>query len=234
MAPDTRKPVVFMTGHPDDVAFFMGGTAVLLAKRYQLHVIVATRGECRDGAPSEAVAATREAEERECCAMLGATVEFLGLNDGFICATRAAVENVAEILKRIRPVALLSHGPQSKPDHAAVCILALQALYKAELFWETEMYMNLQDGESRHGRYAPLYVNISSVRDEKRALVACHRSHHPDPSSIEHFMDHDKLIGKLAWCEYAEAFMPGLPLVNERWDRRAGSVLLELSDPSAA
>jgi len=223
-----RPAVVFVTAHPDDVAFFMGGTALLLRDRYQLHVIVATRGERGRGAPSEELAAIRESEEREACRMLGAPVTFLGLADGAIYAEREAVERVAAMLREIRPVALFTHGPQAKPDHAAVYLLALQALERAKLFWETEMYMPLQDGETRHGRYADLYVNVTAVIDEKRALVACHRSHHKDAGSVEHIIAHDVLMGKLCLCDYAEAYMTGLPLVARRWGRKAGSILMEL------
>jgi LmbE family N-acetylglucosaminyl deacetylase len=226
MTGDPRQAVVFVTAHPDDVAFFMGGTALLLKERYDLHVICATRGERGHGAPSEEVARTREAEEREACAMLGASITFLGLSDGEIFAERPVVERVADMLRTIRPVAVFTHGPQAKPDHAAVYIIALQALYVAELFWEVEMYMPLQDGETRHGRYADLYVNVSSVIEAKRALVACHRSHHREAGSVESIIAHDALLGRLAWCDYAEAYMTGLPLMGERWNRKAGSILL--------
>jgi hypothetical protein len=36
------------------------------------------------------------------------------------------------------------------------------------------------------------------------------------------------LLGKLSMCDYAEAFMTGLPLVARRWNRKAGSILMEL------
>ena len=39
------ESVVFVVAHPDDVAFFMGGAALLLKDRCKLHVICATRGE---------------------------------------------------------------------------------------------------------------------------------------------------------------------------------------------
>ena len=160
--------------------------------------------------------------------MLAASLTFLGLSDGAIYAEQQAVERVAAMLQEIRPVALFTHGPQCKPDHAAVYTLALQALYKAKIFWEVEMYMPLQDGETRHGRYADLYVNVTAVIEQKRALVACHRSHHREPGSVESIIAHDVLMGKLALCDYAEAYMTGLPLVARRWNRKAGCLLLDL------
>lgn len=222
-----QPTVYFITAHPDDVAFFMGGTALLLKPRYKLKILCATRGERGRGAPSEELATVREAEERECGALLGASVDFLDLDDGAIYASKRAVERVATRLRESRPKAVFTHGPQTKPDHAAVYVLALQALYLAGLFWETEMYMSLQDGDSRHGRFASLYVNVTPVIEQKRALLACHRSHLQTPEAVDQLLDHDRLLGKLAWCEYAEAYLTGLPLIGERWNRKAGSILLE-------
>jgi len=232
----TGKPVVFVVAHPDDVAFYMGGTALLLKENYRLHVICATRGErgyTWNGPgpmpPNEEIASIREAEEREACEMLGASITFLGIIDGEVYAEREVIEQVAKMLLRIRPAALFTHGPQEKSDHAAVYQIALQALYKANLFWETEMYMPLQDGTTHNYRCADIFVNISNVIAQKRKLVACHRSHHKEPDSVEHIIAHDVILGKLAICDYAEAYMTGLPLMAQRWNRKAGSILMELT-----
>jgi LmbE family N-acetylglucosaminyl deacetylase len=230
-----RQDIVLIAAHPDDIAHGMGGTALLLAERYQLHVICASKGE--RGYPwkgtgptplSPEIAAIREKEERAACDMLGASVAFLGLIDGEIYAERQAVQRVATMLAAIKPVALFTLGPQEKPDHAAVYLLALQALHQAKMFWEVEMYMMMREGETRNGRYADLYVNISSVADRKRAMIACHRTQDPDAAAVEAIMARSALLGKLAICDYAEAFMTGLPLMARRWKRKAGSILMEL------
>jgi LmbE family N-acetylglucosaminyl deacetylase len=233
--PASKPSIVFVTAHPDDVAFFMGGTAALLKERYKLHVICATRGERGyewkgpgPTPPNEEVASMREKEEHIACDMLDASLTFLGLSDGEIYAEQEVVERVAEMLRKIRPVALFTHGPQSKPDHAAVYMIALQALHLADLFWHVEMYMPIQGGETYHGRYADLYVNISSVIEQKRALIACHHSHHKHADSVDKLIAPSAMLGKLAWCDYAEAFMTGLPLMARRWNRKAGSILMEL------
>jgi LmbE family N-acetylglucosaminyl deacetylase len=230
-----RRAIVFVVAHPDDVAFFMGGTALLLAERYRLHVLCASRGErgypwtgTGRPPPNEEVARVREQEERECCAMLGASLEFLGLVDGDIYAGRAVVERVAARMRELRPAAVFTHGPQSKPDHAAGSMIALQALQRSGLFWESELYLVMQDAETTHGRYADCYVNISSVVERKRALIACHRSHHTTPDSVEHWIAPNALLGKLAWCEFAEAFQSAHPPMASRWGRRAGSILMDL------
>jgi LmbE family N-acetylglucosaminyl deacetylase len=229
------RHVVFIVAHPDDVAFYMGGTAILLKDHYRLHVICASRGErgyAWDGPgripPNPELACVREQEEREACAILGASIEFLGVIDGDVYAERPVVEAVAKTLEALRPIAVLTHGPQEKPDHAGAFLIALQALQKAGIFWDTELYMIVQYGTTTHGRYADMYVNISEVIEQKRLLVACHRSHHTEPNSVEHWIEPNAVFGRLAWCHYAEAFLTAHPPMARRSGRKVGSILMEL------
>jgi LmbE family N-acetylglucosaminyl deacetylase len=235
MIEPSRGAIVFVVAHPDDVAFWMGGTALLLSERYSLHVICASRGERGypwkgqgPPPPDPEVGRVREAEERECCARLGATLDFLDAIDGEIYAERPVVERVAALITQWKPVALFTHGPLAKADHAATYGIALQALHRAGRFWETEMYLSIQPGESYSARFADLYVNIGEVVERKRELVACHRSHHREPGSVEHWIEENARLGRMAWCEYAEAYLTSLPLMARRWKRKAGSILLEL------
>lgn len=230
------ESILCVMAHPDDLAHGMGGTAWLLKDRYKLHVACASRGERGyytwkgEGLPppNAALATQRSAEEQATCDLLGASLTFLGQIDGEIYAERSAVEQVAALIRELRPVALFTLGPQEKPDHAAAYLIALQALYLANRFWETEMYMMLRHSETRQGRYADLYVNISGVFAEKRRLVECHKSQNPTADHVERVLDRNILLGKLAWCDQAEAFMTGLPLMARRWNRKAGSILMDL------
>ena len=37
--------ILFIVAHPDDLAFGMGGTALLMKDKFKLHIFCATRGE---------------------------------------------------------------------------------------------------------------------------------------------------------------------------------------------
>ena len=232
----SKRPVaIFVVAHPDDVAFSMGGTAWLLKDEYQLHVVCATRGERGyawkgGGLPpaNPEVARIRSAEEHASCALLGATLEFLDLDDGLIIASRDAVERVAAILSQHAPAMVFTHGPQDKPDHAAIAILTLQALYHATLTYETDLYMACEHA-SRQARSPDLFVDISPVIDAKRAQIACHQSHHQHPGSIESLISVNADLGCIAGCAHAEAFLLGLPLVDTRGNRDATPRLLRAS-----
>jgi len=135
--------VVVLHAHPDDEAIFTGGTiARLSADGVRVVVVFAT-----DGAdPGTAMAATREAEARAACALLGAhRVEFLRFADSglrgehradgvvpFVAAGVGAVEQLAAWLRDEQPLALVVYdegGIYGHPDHVAVhhCGLAAAA-----------------------------------------------------------------------------------------------------------
>jgi LmbE family N-acetylglucosaminyl deacetylase len=231
------QPVIFVVAHPDDVAFSMGGTAWLLKERgHPLHVLCATRGARGypwqgEGKPppNPAVAAVRSREEAECCALLGAELTFLELPDSDIYADREACAAVADHLRGIRPRAVLTHGPLEKPDHAAVCQMTLKALDLAGAFWTTECYLNLDPTANRNAAYAPLYVDISGVIDDKVRLIRCHESHLVGREGyLEGLIDNTRCLGRLALREHAEAWLPSLALTNRRWDRPAPCLLMEI------
>jgi LmbE family N-acetylglucosaminyl deacetylase len=232
---NARPNVVFVVGHPDDVALSFGGTAWLLKDLYKLHVLCASKGERGyhyDGAglapPSQEVGATREREEQQSCAMLGAELTFLGQTDGEIFAGCEVCQTVAAMLTALKPAAVFTHCPFEKPDHAAVYGIATHSLHLAKLFWTTEIYMPVGTGSEFNNAKPDVYVNISSVIEQKRALIRCHKRHSKTEAEVEEWIAPNRHLGRLAWCDYAEAFASALPMVAERWKREAGSILMRL------
>ena len=230
-----KPSVAFVVAHPDDVAFSQGGTASLLSERYAIHVLCATRGDRGyswkgEGRtpPSPETAATRSAEEAAACALLGAELTFLGQTDGDIYADQPTCERLAGLIDTIRPVAVFTLGPLEKPDHALVSVMATKALHLADRFWTTELYMTLRDVETYNAHYADVFVNITRVIEQKRALVRCHKTQAPDEAAAERVLDRNRRLGHLCRCDYAEAYMSGLPLVASRWGRKAGCILMDL------
>jgi len=231
-----KQSIVFITAHPDDVAFSMGGTAALLKQDYELHIICLSSGERGykwdgEGLPpqSQEMAAQREAEELASAELIGATLMFLHEPDGEIFAHKAVCQRVAEELITINPVAVFTMGPFEKQDHSATCQIARQALFLSKKFWETEFYMLVPFGHTN--LYQPtIYVNTTNVIEEKKKQVFCHQHHLHDPSYWDRIEAEDKATGVLAvHCDYAEAWLTELPNVTRRWTRTARSVLLNES-----
>jgi len=225
-----RSSVVFVTAHPDDLAHAMGGTAVLLSRRYQVHVLCLTKGERGIKGKSMAqAAAIRSREERAAAAVIGGRVTFLGQIDGEVYAERAVCVKVARILKRLRPKALFTLWPLNVPDHFMCYTIAIKALHLAGLFYTTEVYMGENGIGGQTNQFDPdLYVDITRVLDTKRRMVRCHRSQNPTEGKAEGVLERNRLRGMMARCDYAEPFRSVMPLANKRWGRKAGSLLLGL------
>jgi LmbE family N-acetylglucosaminyl deacetylase len=225
-----ESAIAFVVSHPDDVSFSMGGTAALLKRRHKLHVICVCQGERGykgDGTgpppPNWDLGAQRVAEEQASCDLLGAELTVLDEPDGEIAAGRAVCERVAELLGEIKPVAVFTMGPLAKPDHAATCQIARQAMHLAGMLWETELYM------CESLRHANIFVNTTDVIEEKKAQAFCHQHHLHDASYWDKLLAEDRTAGRLACCEYAEPYLSEFPLAGSRWGRKAGSILMDLA-----
>lgn len=117
--------------HPDDEAFLSAGLmAMAVDGGARVVCVTATRGEGGspdpEGCPPEQIARVREAELRDCLAILGVTEHhWLDYHDGS-CASVPAVEataKVAAIIEAVDPDTILTFGPEGftdHPDHRAV------------------------------------------------------------------------------------------------------------------
>ena len=225
----SKRNILCTAAHPDDIAHAMGGTAMLLKDRYKLHVVCATKGErgIKGKSMSEA-AAIREKEEAAACATMGAELTFLGEIDGEVFAGRDVCERIAAIVKELEPVAVFTLWPINVADHLMAAAATVKALYMADRFFTTELYFYENGMGGQTNQFEPdLYVNISDVIEQKRALVRCHASQNPSERMVEDVIDRSRIRGRLARCEYAEGFKTAMPLMARRWGRKAGSLLLE-------
>ncbi len=113
--------------HPDDVDFGCGATlANWAADGCEVSILVCTDGSKGTWDPSADEAeliATRQREQRAAAEALGATgdVGFLGRADGELASGMTERAQVAEFIRRTRPVVVLGHDPWKRyrlhPDH---------------------------------------------------------------------------------------------------------------------
>ncbi len=230
-----KENVIFVTGHPDDVAFSMGGTAALLKDKYNLYIICLSSGGKGykwdgKGIPPEnqKLIEQREQEELNSATLINASVSFMHEPDGEIFAHKDLCHKVADIISEKKPVAVFTMGFFEKPDHSATCQVARQALYLSKRFWETEFYMLVPYNHSNIFNPS-IYVNITDVVEEKKKQCFCHQHHLHDPSYWDMLINENKVMGTLAvHCEYAEAYLTELPKVSGRWNRKFKSILMNL------
>ena len=229
--PDPKPNVVYITAHPDDSSNAMGGTALLLKDTCDLHVLCATRGERGiSGKTYEEAGAIREKEEAAACALMGAQLTFLGAVNGQLFADQAMCEKVAGILTELRPTAVFTLWPINEhEDHTAVYEITVKALMLSGLQGTTELLMGENDIGGQTNQFTPdVYTDISGVIEQKRELVRCHQSQYPTDERRQYVIQRNVFRGRLARCEYAEAFKSFYPVMGGRWGRPSGSILLDL------
>jgi LmbE family N-acetylglucosaminyl deacetylase len=122
--------------HPDDLAFFCGGTvAKLVSLGHRVSTLVVTDGEqgtlnlCYD--VDEKLATVMREEERAACGVLGVEeIEFLGLKNHFQEPTHALRERIVRHVRKTQPAAVFTLDPwnfDENPDHRAVGQAVLEA-----------------------------------------------------------------------------------------------------------
>ncbi len=126
--------------HPDDIEFGCGATlAKWAAAGCAVSLLVLTdgsKGSWDADADRGALVATRESEQRDAAAAMGARgVEFLGSVDGELRDGVDEQARVCEIIRRTRPDVVLGHDPWKRyrlhPDHRRAGWLTIDAIVAA-------------------------------------------------------------------------------------------------------
>ncbi|MEO8538665.1 MAG: PIG-L deacetylase family protein [bacterium] len=208
--------LVALIPHPDDESYSFGGTIALAAKAgWECFIYCASSGEKgkrHDGGPTThpAVAAQREAELEESCAVLGCNPPtFLRRPDGQLRTTSYGGNLLVGIFSEMTPDLVLSigaDGAYGHPDHVAVYKWVVRAWEKSGrafpllfpvfpkgLFLpQYEKCIGMMGDPPEPPREAigsdtwHYEIPIESVRDTKLASIAAHRSQLPggDPRAI--------------------------------------------------
>jgi LmbE family N-acetylglucosaminyl deacetylase len=141
MFPAHPRRALAVVAHPDDVEFMSGGLISRWAyEGVELHYCLLTDGNSGSRDPSltpAALAELRRAEQRAAGEIFGvASYTFLGHADGRLVATIDLRLEIARVIRRIRPDALLTGDPRffyspfyvNHPDHRAAAEAALAAV----------------------------------------------------------------------------------------------------------
>lgn len=136
----TPDRVLAIGAHPDDVEFGCGATLAKWADAgCRVHMLVLTDGSKGSWEPTadlEALAAEREAEQRDAARELGVVdVTFLGASDGELDERLAYRAAVSEVIRRTRPDVVAAHDPWKRyrlhPDHRHAGFLAVDGIVAA-------------------------------------------------------------------------------------------------------
>lgn len=225
------ESIVLIFPHPDDDAFGMGGTALLMKGRYRLYSLCMTKGELGIGLVYSAeTAAMREKEQITCSGLLQSDLEFMNRIDGELFADRDICEQVAARLKKINPRAILTTFPfENHPDHAACAETAVKAARIAGIYERVEIYLAEEGSGSQTLSFDPhIFVDITPVIEQKKELIRSHACQNKNDAMCKEAIEQNLFRGRHAQCGYAEAWRSYFPLVNWKSGRNPVPVLLEL------
>jgi N-acetylglucosamine malate deacetylase 1 len=190
----TRRTVLAVGAHPDDIEFMMAGTLILLKQAgLSIHMWNLGRGNC--GAVEHSrkeIIRRRWKEARASAALIGATMHPPIWDDLVIYHEAELAARIAAKVREIKPDILLIPSPQDyMEDHQNTCRMVVTAAFTRGMPWfttkpatkpwngEVALYHSLpyglRDGLRKLVRPGQ-YVDISSAISTKRKMLAQHRT----------------------------------------------------------
>ena len=188
------KRAFAVSAHPDDIEFMMAGTLLLLKQAgYEIHYMTVASGSCGTTQyDTETIVHMRRQESVNAAAFAGAVYHDSLVNDLEIFFEKTTLQRLSAIVRDVAPEILLTHSPDEyMEDHSNTCRLALTAAFARGMpNFPTEpprptvdqpvtVYHALPYGlrDPLRKRVRPgMYVDISSVIETKRDMLAKHAS----------------------------------------------------------
>ena len=183
-----------VAAHPDDIEFMMAGTLLLLGELgAELHFWNLANGGCgsRDMTRRQ-TSAVRWIEAQQSAELAGARIYPPLVDDGMILYQPELLRKTAARIRQIRPSILLLPSPQDyMEDHQNTSrLLVTAAFLKGAPNFATQPQVAAWAGDITLYHALPhglrdglrqmvkpgLFVDISTVMDRKREMLACHQS----------------------------------------------------------
>lgn len=200
--------VLVVLAHPDDPEFYCGGTvARWAAEGREVSYCLLTRGDkgADDSAiDPDAVAQTREAEQRAAARVLGVRdVIFMDRPDGFLVPDLELRREVVGILRSHRPDIVVTCDPTNffpssryinHPDHRAAGQATLDAVFPAAgsgmFFRDLERDKGLSPHKVRQvyvagAQHPNTQIDVTAYIDRKIAALREHKSQIKDMDGLE-------------------------------------------------
>ncbi len=199
-----KRKLLTMFAHPDDAETAVGGSLLTwAAEGWDLTLCVITDGDKGTNDPAdgrESVIARRRREQTAAAARLGASVIYLGYEDGMLQPTLELRRDLVRVMRQVRPLRVVANDPTvwfrhglyiNHPDHRAAGQAVVEAAYpavkKAGIFPEL-LAEGLQPHVVEEIWLSPTgepdaWVDISGVLDAKIELICDHASQFaPEPT----------------------------------------------------
>ena len=191
----SRKVAFAVVAHPDDIEFMMAGTLILLGKSgYELHYM--NLGNGSGGSTimdAKETARVRTIEAREAAEVLGAVYHEPLTDDLTIFYTPELCARMGAVMREVNPmITLLPSINDYMEDHMITARLGVTAAFmrnipnyptdppKDAVFTESAVYhaqpAGLRDPVTRQIVDPDVFVDITSMMEQKTRALSCHRS----------------------------------------------------------
>ncbi len=201
--------IVCVGGHPDDPESGCGGTLARYAEAgHRVTVIYLTRGEAGiRGKSHEEAAAIRTAEAETACKILGAKPVFAGQIDGATELNKERVASFVKLLAGEAPDIVLTHWPiDTHMDHQIAGLLAYRAWVALGRRFQI-YFMEVDLGAQTMNFHPTDYVDITSVREKKKAALFAHQSQNGEGVYRRHHEIMENFRGRESGVTAAEGFV---------------------------
>ena len=180
-APDAKRKIVCVGGHPDDPESGCGGTlAKLAALGHEVVIIYLTTGEAGiAGVSHDEAARTRKQEAINACRILNCRPVFAGQIDGATVVSNETLEHLQNLIGQERPDLVFTHWPvDSHKDHQCASLLTIQTWVRSANKFML-YFFEVCTGEQTMGFHPTDFIDITDTQEQKRKAVYCHTSQDP-------------------------------------------------------
>lgn len=205
MSDTSIERALVIAAHPDDIDFGAAGTvATWTDSGVEVAYCLVTDGDAGgfdDAVSRSEIGSIRRAEQTAAATVVGVEkLIFLGYPDGRVEATMALRRDLARVIRQTRPQRVLQPSPDrmlkrmypSHPDHLAVGVAALAAVYpdSRNPYAHPEL---LEEGWEAHSvdevwlmaHPTPDHmVDVTDTIERKIEALLCHESQHQDPAGV--------------------------------------------------
>ncbi|MCW3120199.1 MAG: mca 1 [Chitinophagaceae bacterium] len=206
---ENKLNVLCVGAHPGDPEFGCGGTLAKYSEAgHNVTILYLTRGEAGDPAKSFAESASLRTKEAEvACRALNAKPLFAGQIDGNTELNKVRNEEMTKLILAQKPDIVFTQWPvDSHIDHQVAGLLSLTAWVRSNQQFHL-YYYEVNTGSETMGFEPTDYVDISNVREKKKAAMFAHQTQRPQETYDDFFKAMEEFRGLEAGVKAAEAFV---------------------------
>jgi LmbE family N-acetylglucosaminyl deacetylase len=207
--PEKKLHVLCVGAHPGDPEFGCGGTMAKYSDAgHSVTFLYLTRGEAGDPTKSYAESAALRTKEAEtACALLKVKPLFAGQVDANTILSKEKNEEMSKLIMSEKPDLLFTHWPlDAHPDHQVSGLLALTTWVRSDRHFDLYFY-EVNTGSETIAFTPTDYVDITSVRDKKKAAMFAHKTQFPQDVYDSYFKTMEEFRGLEAGVKAAEGFI---------------------------